>query len=335
MSNAIKKKKSKNKLRAWLLAIFIFAAVAVGSFFIIKDQISGDGAYKREIKKKYEQVEITLIKALEVTDFDYLLKSEITHIQFLEPSEEEAKLEVFYKGNFQTSMDLELYHECAVFNSNIEDYNNLVDAEESGNMLEYLDCLNEVFINMTYDDNYLNDNNTLMELKEDSEENREIFNNVFGVDDVKTDDIVKQVGFTPFHIQLVKYELDPDTKELDYTYQITGISYCETVSESTANVVINDRTIMNSSYDSTHLKAFNRQILFSTSIDNVNKFYEEIRLQGDILKIIDGVNEPYTVETVYFEDTSLFDPFEKMMRGNFDFKRPKGLDVREYLNKNK
>lgn len=328
---SIKPKKSlKNKFLAWGLGVSIFLGAVAGTGAIINDQTNGNGAYNREIEKKFEMVDNTLNKAMEDTFYAELENSKINGIYFEEPVDDTVNLKIFYEGLYQEVSQKALLQTFAEFEAKIEYYENLIKAEESNNMLYYLDCLNELFANMEKQDVFYGLNNITMKLPENTVENIAVFNNIFNVDNVKNDDIVRQIGFNPYYVRLVEQQSTKNPDKTYYTYKIYGVSYCETVSESSAFIKQSDKLIMAEDYDKNHVKAFNRVITF-TSSTNESLILEDKRLSGDIYKIIDGVNNPYTVTDEYFNEVDVFNNYYKMLDGNKKFEKPKDLNIKQYL----
>jgi len=265
---------------------------------------------------------------MEPTIYSELDNSEVTGLYFEEPMEDGTTLMVFYEGDRDTQFGVYRPTRAAEFNVEYEYYNNLVVAEESENMLEYLDCLNDVFANMTFVKEESNSFVSL-HLPYNSEENKNVFNNIFNVDGLNSN-VSKQIGFTPYYVKLENSEIinqNPITHS--YTYKIYGVSYCETKSESTAYIKNSDKLIMSENYDNNHLKAYNRVMTFS-SIAPTDILYEELRLSGDIYMIIDGVNYPYTVTNEYFGEVNVFEDYFKMQDGKFDYEKPEDLNLDDY-----
>lgn len=56
-----------------------------------------------------------------------------------------------------------------------------------------------------------------------------------------------------------------------------------------------------------------------------------MRLSGDIYKIIDEVNNPYTVTDEYFAEVDIFNNYFKLLDGNCKFDKPENFDVKSYI----
>jgi len=252
----------------------------------------------------------------------------ITNIRFLEPGEEDAYLEVYYKGISRTS-DLKKQC-CAIFKVFIDYYNALVEGEENNDPIEYLDALYNVFENMELvSEKYIN--NISCELKENTKENRVKFNELFNVDDVDNEDIVKQIGFLPYYVQVVSYNVDPDTALHTYTYKISGISYCETKSESNDKIYSDEDLIINDIYNNNHVKAFNREILFTVSDTVYGEIDLNVALGYDIKNILNGANLEHSMETLSFNEINLFELYNKIKNDDFKYKKPKDFNVKDYM----
>ena len=316
------------------IALSTVAVVAVGAIFGISAVIKAyeQKEYISALQTRYEQVDVTLTEAMSKTMYTAFYDSEVTGIYFEAPLADGATLRVFYEGDVRTNFGTESRMKAAEFNVEYEYYENLVDAEDNENKLDYLDALNDVFANMEFIKEDLNSKITL-ELPQNTEENIAVFNQIFNVEGLNAD-VTKQVGFTPYYIKMTEKEIintDPETQRntFKYTYKIYGTSYCETNSENSAYVKNSDKTIMSENFDSNHLKAYNRVMTFSSGGSGVD-IVEEDLLSGDIFRIINGVNNPYTVTNEYFEEVNVFETYLQMLDGNFDFERPEGLDLSQY-----
>ena len=289
--------------------------------------------YNKEIDKRFEQVEDKLRSRLvRDTSYEDLINSEVTYLKFNEPSEEDVDLQVFYKGVNDTTG--ELMRSYIVYKVLIDDYNSLIKAEESGNVLTYLESLEEIFIKMHYktDDSHID---IPCKLPEVTGENVNKFHEIFALNDVENDDVVRQVGFLPYNVELVEYDFDKEKQEVKYTYKIFGISYCETKSESSDIVKTSEDLIINKKYDKKHIKAFNREMTFTTTtIQNIGHISEN-RLAGDIHKIIEGVNNPYAVETTLFSEINITKLFEEIRLNKTKFEMPQEFDLDGYIEERK
>jgi len=323
------KKKLKNKILAWVLGSAIFAGAAAGGGYLIYDNVAGDKAYNEAIQTRYEQVDEKLTFALASnTAYSMLNDRKITNIRFLEPGEEDAYLEVYYKGISRTS-DLKKQC-CAIFKVFIDYYNALVEGEENNDPIEYLDALYNVFENMELvSEKYIN--NISCELKENTKKNKVKFNELFNVDDVDNEDIVKQIGFLPYYVQVVSYNVDPDTALHTYTYKISGISYCETKSESNDKIYSDEDLIINDIYNNNHVKAFNREILFTVSDTVYGEIDLNVALGYDIKNILNGANLEHSMETLSFNEINLFELYNKIKNDDFKYKKPKDFNVKDYM----
>ena len=107
---------------------------------------NGDKAYNDAIKTRFQQVQETLTKRLyENTNYVNWTNREITHVKFLETKEEIANIQVYYKGTLSNEYLTSDRSGFAKFNILNNYYSALVEAESRGNVLYYLDTLNEIF----------------------------------------------------------------------------------------------------------------------------------------------------------------------------------------------
>ena len=56
------------------------------------------------------------------------------------------------------------------------------------------------------------------------------------------------------------------------------------------------------------------------------------RVVGDFSLITKGENSPYTVETTHFREADLLKIYENIKDGDFEYKKPKDFNVRDYVN---
>ena len=324
------KKKLVNKIIAWALGAAVFAGAVVGAGFLIKDKIPKTDDYNLAIQTKFEQVDEILCNKLGLDSaYEVLENRKITSIEFLDPTEEDCDLKIYYEG--LRTVDNSEVTSYAIFNVLIDYYNKLVTAEETGNMLYYLDALNEVFKYMDYVEAPTPIAEIPLTLPKVTEENINVFNEIFNINNVNNPEIVRQVGFLPYHIKVIQNDYDKEKHKFIYTYEISGISYCETKSESTCEIDDNDKLIIASNYNKNKIKAYNRVMTFTSYTQNSDGLDVYARLKGDIYKVIDGVNNPYTVETTYFKEVNLFEAYKNMMKGNFNFEKPEDFNLKEYI----
>lgn len=325
-------KKLKNKILAWILGGSIFAGAVAGSTLLYKDQTDGNGAYNNEIQKRYEQVDEKLTKRLcEDTQFDAIQNSQICQVKFLDNKEEETKLRIIYKGNYESG---DATKGIAVYNILEDYYNSLVNAEEEGNVLYYLDALEKIFEEMQFIGGNLYEpvSCDLLGLGiGKSEENANKFNELFALENNEDENIIRQVGFLPYDVEIVDFHVNNENHQYTYTYRITGISYCETKDESGDNIDFNEDLIRNSEYDKTHIKTYHRDILFSSVHTNEYGIDMNLRLSGDIWLIMLDMNEQYKIETTLFEETNLIDLFKKLKDRKFNFEKPEDFNIKDYI----
>lgn len=324
------KRNLKKTLLSWILGVAIFVGAVAGVTLIYKDKTEGKSAYNREIQRKYAQVDKVLTERLrEDTRIDAIRNGHLCELKFLEPEESETKLRIIYEGNYD---DGEKTKGIAIYNVLENYYNALVEAEETTNVLYYLDALNTIFKEMTLvdEDLYRPIPCDLLGLGiGKSEENSNKFNEIFALDNIEDPNIIRQVGFLPYDIEVVDFHVSEPHK-YSYTYRITGLSYCETKTESKDKLSNNENFILSSDYDKNHIKIYQRDILFSSTHTNPGGITLSRRLSGDIWAIIDGRNEPYTIKTILFEDKNLMDLFETLKFSYTKFEKPENFDLKEY-----
>lgn len=322
-------KKEKRKSKKWIVALILIIAIGAGSVFIYNNFFSEQAKYQKEIKEAYKIADQNLLYSLNTfSRYGGLDRNKKIEYMMFSKETQDPTLIIYFQGDYYNgSLDkYRTYDGYATFKVKQEDYNNLISSQEKGNILDYINTLNTIFDTMKYiDSNSFHQIDCInYEYVEKTEENIEMLLNLFNLE-VEDNNIVRQVGFFPYNIEVIKWEMNEETKILNYTYLIRGISYCETKEASTADVVEDENLIMYNNYDSTHLKAYYRDIYFSSWEDlsdhDANK---QTRFQGDINKYKYGkkTKKDFQVETKYFEETTLFENFYKMQNGYFKFKKP-------------
>lgn len=323
------KRNLKKTLLSWILGVAIFVGAVAGVTLIYKDETEGKSAYNKEIQRKYAQVDKVLTERLrEDVRINMIRNNQLCELKFLETEESETKLRIIYKGQYDSGRETKGF---AIYNVLENHYNDLVEAEKTTNVLYYLDALNTIFKEMTLVDQDLYDPIPcdLLSCVGETQENADKFHEIFALDNIEDPNIIRQVGFLPYDIEVVDFHAS-DSYEYSYTYRITGLSYCETKTESKDKLSNNENLILSSDYDKNHIKIYQRDILFSSTLTNPGGIILSLRLSGDISAIINGQNEPYTIKTILFEDTNLMDIFETLKFSYTKFEKPENFDLKEY-----
>ena len=340
------KKSLKKKVIAWCLGASIFIGAAVGAAFGIKNKIDdnkyGNGRYAREIQTRYEQVDKNLHSTLYGVSPRYFFSDEfnVNYLRFDE-KEQGADLKVFaYEEHHTGGGNLIQSQLCYTFNVLQEYYESLVNAEEGNNMLAYLDALNKVVETMKFDNYTENDPLYFIYDKYEKIETRNYdkLNDLLNLD-FENDNIVRQIGFLPYHIEVSNRIDDEETGITTYTYKLSGISYCETKTESKDKIKKNDNLLIASNYDKNHVKTYLRDIEFTSTLETSGLDYVmKSRMFGDFLMYLDGVKtkDDIQVKTTYFQETNIFDEYMKMKETkNFNYQKPADLNIDEYINSTK
>lgn len=340
------KKSLKKKVIAWCLGASIFIGAAVGAAFGIKNKIDdnkyGNGRYAREIQTRYEQVDNNLHSRLYDVSPRYFFSDEfnVNYLRFDE-KEQGADLKIFaYEEHHTGGGNLIQSQLCYTFNVLQEYYESLVNAEEGNNMLAYLDALNKVVETMKFDNYTENDPLYFIYDKYEKIETRNYdkLNDLLNLD-FENDNIVRQIGFLPYHIEVSNRIDDEETGITTYTYKLSGISYCETKTESKDKIKKNDNLLIASNYDKNHVKTYLRDIEFTSTLETSGLDYVmKSRMFGDFLMYLDGVKtkDDIQVKTTYFQETNIFDEYMKMKETkNFNYQKPADLNIDEYINSTK
>lgn len=339
------KKSLKKKVIAWCLGASIFIGAAVGAAFGIKNKIDdnkyGNGRYAREIQTRYEQVDKNLHSTLYDVSPRYFFSREfnVNYLRFDE-KEQGADLKIFaYEEHHTGGGNLIQSQLCYTFNVLQEYYESLVNAEEGNNMLAYLDALNKVVETMKFDNYTENDPiNFLDGYRTLEKKDYDKINNLLNLD-FENDNIVRQIGFLPYHIEVSNRIDDEETGITTYTYKLSGISYCETKTESNDKIKKSDNLLIASNYDKNHVKTYLRDIEFTSTLETSGlDFKMKNRMLGDFFMYLAGVKtkDDIQVKTSYFQETNIFEEYLKMKETkNFNYQKPADLNIDEYINSTK
>lgn len=333
------KKSLKKRVLAWALGIGIFAGAAAGATMGIKnyvdDQTTGNGAYRNAIQSRYEKVDETLTSRLcEDTTISSWRNFKINTIKFEDPTDSNVELNLYYEGDKNVKETEHFLQGRATYNVLLNYYNSLVDAEESGNMISYLDALNQVFENMDFVNCAFNEKIQSIKFEGFDEDASEKINELFSLD-LEKEGVVKQVAFLPYLMEITKWGYDDKTNMYNYTFKLSGISYCETVDENSDKIEQGDDLVSDKTYNQNHIKAYYRDIEISSKIlDNYWIKYDD-QLKWDMYDFVNGdkTKSDFEIKTTYFEETNVFNvmkEYENMKNGNFDYQKPDNVDMSEY-----
>ena len=326
------KKTLKIKILAWGLCLSILAGVIAGGTAVYKDQTTGNSAYNNLIKSRYEKVDATLNKRVFRDAYSSAKNKKINSIRFCDVGDEFANLEIYTEAEQYYRDRTEQLQGTSKYSVLKKYYDSLVNAESSNNMITYLDCLNELFENMNFERfSYSNKisnlkGNWCLPLGEDN------INKLFALD-FEQEGIVKQIGFLPYHIDVVEWVDDVEAGVINYTYKLSGISYCETTFESHDEVKESDSSFVQQEYNKNNVKAYYRDFTFTSSQEKGAYCTKQERLTEDLKLFLYDEKSNFEIKTIYFEEINVFNPlkeYENMKSGKFDFKKPSNVDVREY-----
>lgn len=311
--------KKRKRLKRNIIRCCIIVILIIGAVGIYKNYFSEEAKYKKELKNAFNVAQEKLEQKLNRHATYGRLRNEKIEYIYFEESPDVPLLKVFYEGQ-----DDEIFEGYAVFSVLENYYNSLVSAEESGNILTYINCLNDIFENMDFEYDRSCRKQDMMYFVENTPENATQINQLLALD-IENENVVRQIGFLPFNIDVLEWNKDNETGKLNYTYKIHGISYCETVNPSTEDIKQNSSLVIESNYNKNKVKAYYRNITFSSSVImeeglfyNKNSYLSKViwhYVAGNI------TSEDLNIETTLFEDCDLFDNYIKMYKGDFDFKK--------------
>lgn len=330
-----KPKKVKNKVLLWsALGAMIASAAVGGGLYLAKnpDKIQ-TYKYNRQIEKVYKEAD-KKIKDKIFDNHTIAIGANVDMIRIQDPKEDANSTNVFIyyiadiANPFSSSVQKRSFVDT--YETQVKYYNSLVSAEESGDMLSYISCLNEIFETMKLvaeNESRLQGSSYAGKI-EDTKENQDKINDLFALD-FEDEDIIRQIGFLPTEIiaslEDLTYNIDEETGRVDYTIKVGGISYCETKGENYDVITKGDGLVMTSdNYDPNRVKAYYRQFELTSSVKSFDDFTWYGVFGDDVIRYLNGekTKGDIKIRTVNFEETNILDNFIEMKDGNFNFKLP-------------
>ena len=319
-----KGRRLRSKIISWALGATIFA----GSVFGIGSLVKNCNSEESKIKREFAKANKTITAVLEDDTRYYLEDRNITHLYFQNPE----NLVVYYTATDPLSVSRVGVENYAIYEVLEQYYNNLVEAEGNNDPVEYIKCLNTIFETMTLKEEGELSSYEPITLENATEENIEKFNNIFSAG-IQDDNIVRHLGFLPYYVNPTDISFDSDTRIYSCTYKIFGISYCEINTESSSYVKESGNLVMTKNYDSNKIKSYNRELTFTSSIVVPEEYmigshnhildsrFSRNSLSHIINEILKNENHEYSIQTDYFEQTDLFDMYEKIKAGEYTKKK--------------
>lgn len=274
---------------------------------------AGCDPYNWEIRSAYQRVERKLINELQ-DDLPYSLRNrKINHLIFGDVDEEgNLRVDIYYAGETELGND---FNVLAVYKLAVQYYNALVEADNSGDILKYLEVLDACFENMEYireDRSYLS-NDLGLDDKEVKQFN-EFYLSEWGED---------QVGFLPYFIKEVNAEaINEGNYNLEYTFIVKGFNFVKNPNGA-FKLPNYSELISTVKYPISSVDVYDQDIEITFKFDK-SKFIPDSNKAFSILirRHFIGKDMSVTFNTVSSKKPDVTEKFIKMTMGQFDFKQP-------------
>ena len=269
--------------------------------------------YNQEIKSVYEEVESEFLTKLHY-DLPYELQDvRINNIIFGDANEDgKLPVDIYYTGTGIQGVELNV---MAMYELAVKYYNNLVEADNSGDMLKYVEALNACFKNMKCVDEKMTHYSNDLELDENQAQKfNEIFMSEWGED---------QIGFLPYFIERVNVKnINEGNYNLEYTFRVKGFNFVKNSNGAIKLPNING-TILTLNAGKSQVDVYEQDFEISFKIDHSKIFVAAGKeLRGLISRYLNERDIAVSFNTVSTNKVDLTENFIKMTMGQFDFKQP-------------
>lgn len=203
-----------------------------------------------------------------------------------------------------------------VYKLAVQYYNALVDANNSGDVLKYLEALNACFKNMKYyreeASGYSND----LELDENqAQQFNEIFFAEWGED---------QGGFLPYFIERTEInDIEEGNYDTEYRFIVKGFNFVKN-SNGTFKLPSNTvATILTLDAAKGQVDVYEQELEVSFKFDFSKLRYDNDKwFSGLMRRYLDGQDVAVSFNTVRTQKVDVTEKFIKMTMGQFDFEQP-------------
>lgn len=269
--------------------------------------------YNQEIKSAYQRVERKLINELRY-DLPYDLQDvRINNIIFSDVNEEgNLRVDVYYAGAIPEGG---IRNVRAIYELGAEYYNNLVVADNSGDVLKYLEALDACLTNMEYvdEDNTIYSNDLELD-KNQMQQFNDTFLAKWGED---------QVGFLPYFIDRTEInKIEEGNYTYEYIFIVRGFNFVKNPNGA-FKLPSSAETILTLNAAKSQLDVYEQDIEISFKFDD-NKFIlvAERAFTHLNYRYLIGKDIAVSFNTVRTQKVDVTEKFIKMTMGQFDFKQP-------------
>ena len=303
-------KQKKRRGIAWVLGALAFGGAAYAGYKLYE---GSDLAYNNDIESAYvETVETELMTRLQY-DYSYPIRDvKINNIRFGETDEEGTlPVDIYYTGDTTSGRTINVW---AIYKLAVKFYNTLVEADNSGDVLKYVEALNDCFKNMEFvrekDSFFSND----LELDENQAQKfNEIFMSEWGED---------QMGFLPYYIERVEAKSINEGKyNSQHTFRVKGFNFVKNSNGAIKLPNIN-ATILTLNADKDQVDVYEQEIEITFKFDKL-KFLPEVDRAFTLLtqRYLLGQDICVSFNTVSTNKIDLTENFIKMTMDQYDFEK--------------
>jgi len=303
-------KQKKRRSIAWVLGALAFGGAAYAGYKLYE---GSDLAYNNQIESAYvETVETELVTRLNY-DLPYELQDvRINNIIFGDANEDgKLPVDVYYTGAIP---DGRVRNVRAIYELAVKYYNNLVEADNSGDIMKYVEALNACFANMEYVDEentpYSND----LELDENQAQKfNEIFMSEWGED---------QVGFLPYFIELMEInKIEEGNYNREYKFKVKGFNFVKNSNGAIKLPNING-TILTLNAGKNQVDVYEQEIEIAFKLDSKKASLEASKIFTILTqRYLYGKDMAVSFNTISTNKVDLTENFIKMTMDQYDFEK--------------
>lgn len=279
---------------------------------------TGCDPYNQEIKSVYDKIEDALIGKLNDGQEHKLGNVKVNNIVFGEEVDEDGKIsvDVYYSGEITSFQGTNQPRTpCATYSLEIKYYNNLVEVDNSGDALKYLEALDACIQNMEFVSKKVSFESNNLKLDENQAQKfNEMFLGEWGED---------QMGFLPYYIEYKGNErISEGNYNYEYKFIVRGFNF---VKNSNGSIKLPNigGTILTLNSDKDQVDVYEQEIEISFRVDT-NKFapISTERFRSLVCRYLNGYDATVRFNTTSTNKVDLTENFIKMTMDQFDFEQP-------------
>ena len=303
-------KQKKRRSIAWVLGALAFGGAAYAGYKLYE---GSDLAYNHQIESAYvETVETELMTRLQY-DLPYDLKDvRINNIIFGDANEDGVlPVDVYYTGAIPEGG---VRNVRAIYELAVKYYNNLVEADNSGDIMKYVEALNSCFANMEYVD----EENTLYSNDLELDENQAQKFNEFFLGEWGED----QIGFLPYYIERIEAKsIEEGDYTSEHTFRVKGFNFVKNANGMIKLPNING-TILTLNAGKNQVDVYEQEIEITFKFDK-KKFIPDVNMAFTQLtqRYLIGKDMAVSFKTISTNKVDLTENFIKMTMDQYNFEK--------------